>query len=164
MTGPTRLTVLICFAGAVLPPTAAAPQERTVIEQMIATQNPCAALQTEIGGITIGIDQLEEVALRTAKAELEGDRVRVSFVGRLACKTSGAAAISGNAAASVTADADLSLADCSLTGLSVNLSEFGGSLAPALELLAPALQQQISEMARPRLVEACRQFTAGAGS
>lgn len=163
MIGPMRLILLVAFAGAVPPPAAATAQERTVVEQLIATQNPCAALQTEIGGITIGIDQLEEVTLRTARAELEGDDVRVSFAGRLACRTSGAAAISGNAAASITADAGLSLADCSITGLSVSLSEFGGSLAPAIELLSPALQQQITEMARPRLVEACRQFTGAGG-
>lgn len=137
--------------------------DRTFVEELIAMQNPCAELKTTRFGITIGIDKLEEVTLTTASATLQGNDIALSFAGRLTCGTSDAAVLTGNAATSVTAAATMSLADCSIATLDVSLSEFGGTFAPILQALAPALEQEIASAARPRLIEACHDFRGVGG-
>lgn len=156
------LALALVVAPLVTPPDARA-QEPTVIEKMIAAQNPCSELKTKTAlGITIGIDKLDEVTLNTASASLDGNDVSLGFDGRLACRTSDAAVVKGNAATSVVAKAKLSLKDCAVDSLTVTLSEFGGTFGPILEAFAPALEQEIAAMATSRVIEACRAFRGDA--
>lgn len=133
-------------------------QDRTVIEEMIAAQNPCAGLKTEIAGQTVGIDRLQDVTLGAADAALRGDDLTLSFSGRLACATSGSALLKGDASSAVAASADVSLAACENASVEVLLSDFGGSFAAVVQALAPVLELQLAETARPMIVDACRRL------
>lgn len=146
---------MICLVAVGSPAVAQEPATRTVIEEMIAARNPCAGLVTDIAGQRVGIDKLDEIVLREADASLRGDDVTLSFAGRLACKTSDAALFSGDASAAVSADAQVSLADCDAASLQVRLSDFGGSFAAVLQALKTVLEMQIVESARPEFVKAC---------
>ena len=93
-------------------PATAAPRQRTVIESFVAATNPCTALRTEVGGQVIGLDELEDVEIRTAAATLVGDAMTVSLDGRLSCRAPAGALLQGDAASDIDATATLSLADC----------------------------------------------------
>lgn len=162
--------LLVIVTGLVVVPPGAWAQELTVIDAMIAAQNPCAELKTKTKtktktklGITIGIDKLEEVTLKTASASLAGNDVSLAFDGRLACRTSDAAVVKGNAAASVAAAAKLSLADCAVESVIVTLSDFGGTFGPILQAFAPVIEEEIVAAAKPRLMEACTSFRGTGG-
>jgi hypothetical protein len=135
--------------------------EMTVVERRIAEQNPCRDLKTTQLGIPIGIDVLQDIALDTAEISLIGDAVSVSLAGRIACQSSEEAIFSGNAAASITASANLLLSDCSIGAHDVTLSDFGGDFGPILEALAPLLEERLAETARGSLVRACEDFRGG---
>ncbi|MFC6461113.1 hypothetical protein ACFP76_11100 [Paracoccus aerius] len=136
------------------------PATRTIIEELVAAQNPCAGLSTEILGQPVGIDRLDEVVLREADASLRGDNILLSLSGRLGCRTSDAGFIKGDASATVSADAEVSLADCEAPTVQVQLSDFGGSFAGLLGALGPVLEEQLAEAMRPKLVEACHDLRA----
>lgn len=147
---------LICAVLAATPAIAQDAPERTVIEDLIAAQNPCASLKTKIAGLQIGIDNLDDLALDSADVSLIGDDVALSFHGRLACKTSSAAAFKGSASSAIDASAQVSLADCDKASVQVALSDFGGTFAAAvLQALQPVLEQQIAQTAQPSLSKAC---------
>ena len=131
-------------------------RERTVIEEIVAAGNPCAALRTEIGGQPIGLDALDDVEIRTANAALDGDAVTLSLSGRLACRTPEGSLLQGDAASDVDATAAVSLADCAAADVRVTLSAFGGSFAGIIEALRPTIEARIAEAARPQIVAACR--------
>ena len=137
-------------------PATAAPRQRTVIESFVAATDPCTALRTEVGGQVIGLDELEDVEIRTAAATLVGDAMTVSLDGRLSCRAPAGALLQGDAASDVDATATLSLADCEAADVRISLSGFGGSLAGIVEALHPSLEARIAEAARPQLVAACR--------
>lgn len=142
---------------------ASAADSRTVVEELIAAENPCQRLRTRQFGMTIGVDKLKDVRLDAATIRLEGNRVALDFSGRLACETSSGAALSGDAAATVVASAGLSLADCSIDALDVHLSDFGGSFGPILAALAPTVEAELRKAAAPKIREACRDFRGSGG-
>lgn len=155
-----RIWCLCTLAALPVPSAGQEPATRTVIEDLVAAQNPCAGLSTEFMNQPIGIDQLDEVVLREADASLRGDDIVLSLTGRLGCRTSDAGLIKGDASATVSADAEVSLADCEAASVQVQLSDFGGSFAGLLGALAPALEDQIAEAVRPKLVETCHDLRA----
>ena len=130
----------------------------SVIERLIAEQNPCKDLEGTRFGVPFDIAVLQEVALEGAEISLHGDDVSATFAGRLACRTSDDAFLSGTAAASVQMSASLSLADCSIETLEVSLGDFGGDFGPILQALAPLLEVALEEAARSPLVHACQDF------
>lgn len=145
---------LLCFFW----PTSSLAQEMTIVERLLAEQNPCRNLKTTQLGIPIGIDVLQDIALDTAEISLNGNDVSVSLTGRIACQTPEEAIFSGSAAASITANANLFLSDCSIDALEVSLNDFGGDFGPILEALAPFLEVGLAETARSSLVQACADF------
>lgn len=147
-------SVAIAFAGG---PCAQAAQ-RTVVEELIAAQNPCQGLRTKQFGMTIGVDRLKDVRLDTATVRLDGDRLSMDFAGRLTCETSPGAGFTGDAAASVQAEAGLTLADCAIESMDVRLSDFGGSLGPILAAFAPTIESELRKGAEPKLRDACREL------
>lgn len=138
--------------------TSIAAEEPTVVEALIAAQNPCEDFKTERFGVTIGIDKLREVRLRTARAELDGNDISLSFEGHLACETSDVAVLTGDAATSISAATQLSLSDCSISAFDITLSEFAGTFGGLLRAFAPHLEQEIAAATRPKLIEACQKF------
>lgn len=145
------MTLLLALGGTFPVPVAA----RTVVEELIAAQNPCQGLRTKQFGMTIGVDRLKDVQLDTASVRLEGDRLSMDLDGRLTCETSPGAGFSGDAAARVRADAGLSLTDCSIETIEVRLSDFGGSLGPILAAFAPTIEAELRRSAEPKLRAAC---------
>lgn len=142
---------------------ARAADNRTVVEELIAAENPCQRLRTRQLGMTIGVDKLKDVRLDTATIRLEANRVTLDFSGRLACETSSDAVLSGDAAATVVASADLSLADCTIDALDVHLSDFGGSFGPILAALSPTIEAELRKAAAPKIRAACRDFLGRSG-
>lgn len=138
-----------------LAPVAASAAPRTVVEEIIAAQNPCQGLRTEQFGLTIAVDRLKDVRLDNATVRLEGDRLSMDLDGRLACETPAGAAFAGDAAATVAAEAELTLADCAIETLDVGLSDFGGSLGPILAAFAPTVEAELKRAAAPKLRDAC---------
>lgn len=129
---------------------------RTVVEDLIAAQNPCQGLRIKQFGMTIGVDRLKDVRLDTATLRLEGDRLSMDLDGRLTCETSPDSGFSGDAAATVQAEAGLTLADCAIETIDVRLSDFGGSLGPILAAFAPTIEAELKKSAEPKLRDACR--------
>ncbi|MFT3973096.1 MAG: hypothetical protein QM699_06515 [Amaricoccus sp.] len=157
MRGTKFLLGLVALAAVVVVGgTAAGASERTVVEELIAAQNPCQGLRTKQFGVSIGVDRLKDVRLDTATVHLQGDRLSMDLDGRLACETSPGAAISGDAAATVRAEAELALADCAIDALDVRLTDFGGSLGPILAAFAPRIEAELRKAAEPKLRAACR--------
>lgn len=148
-------TILLAAAGT---SAARASEPRTVVEDLIAAENPCQGLRTKQLGMTIGVDKLKDVRLDTATIHLEGDRLSMDLDGWLACESAPGAGISGDAAATVQAEAGLTLAKCDIETLDVRLSDFGGSFGPILAALAPTIEAELRKTAEPKLREICRQF------
>ena len=152
---------LLLAQAAAIPARAADPRPddgRTVVEALIAGENPCKQLQTRQFGMTLGVEKLKDVHLDSATIRLDGNQVSLDFSGRLACETSPGAAFTGDAAATVVASAGLSLADCSIDALDVALSDFGGTFGPILAALAPTIEAEIRKTAAPKIRDACRDF------
>lgn len=145
-------------AGALGPQACARAATRTVVEELIAAQNPCQGLRTEQFGMTIGVDRLKDVRLDTATIRLEGDRLSMELDGRLTCETSPGSGFSGDAAATVRAEAGLTLATCAIDTMDVGLSDFGGSLGPILAAFAPTIEAELKRSAAPKLRDVCYQL------
>lgn len=77
---------------AAMPPVSARAAEPTVIDQLIAAQNPCSGLKASAGSVSIGLDELENVALEQADVSLRGDDISVSLAGSFACHSASGAA------------------------------------------------------------------------
>ncbi len=138
-------------------------RQRTVIETMVAASNPCASLRTEVGGQAIGLDELDDVEIRTADASLAGDAVTLTLAGRLSCRTPAGALLKGDAASDVTATAAVSLTDCTAADVRVSLSDFGGSFGMILQALQPTIEAKLVEAARPQVVATCRAIRSDLG-
>lgn len=152
----TILATLVAAGG--IASAAQAREPRTVVEELIAAENPCQGLRTKQFGMTIGVDTLKDVRLDTATIRLEGDRLSMDLDGWLACESAPGAGISGDAEATVQAEAGLTLAQCDVETLDVRLGDFGGSFGPILAALAPTIEAELRKTAEPRLREVCRQL------
>lgn len=152
--GPGAVLALVGLALA--PAASATERTRTVVEQRVAEMNPCAALTAEFGGQTVGLDTLDDVVVRSARATLDGDAVTFTLDGRLSCRIGTGALLQGDAASDVSVTAAVSLADCTQADISVSLGAFGGSFASILDALHPTIEARLAEAARPRIADACR--------
>ena len=157
MIGPTVGAVTALLSSAAL------SQERTVVEELIVDQNPCAGLVTEQLGQRIGIEELESISLPEADIALRGDNLTVRFSGALACKAPEGSIIIGNASADISAEGRLSLATCETESLSVSLSNFRGTFGTLLAAIGPELETELAEKARSALVQGCREFRGRSG-
>lgn len=131
-------------------------QADTIVERRLAALQPCAGLEAEDFGLRLAIDKLESVELSHVELDLSGDVITVSMQGALACRTSDAAVIQGNASVAVDAEAQMDLADCSEVSLSISPTEFGGTFAPAVRaawqpIILPKLMAETKKM----LTQAC---------
>lgn len=150
--------VVVALIAGLSGPAVKAAGQRSVVEEIIAAQNPCQGLRTTHFGITIGVDRLKDVRLDRATVQLDGDEVSIDLDGRLACETSPGATLSGDAAARIRTTAGLGLDTCAVDRLDVRLSDFGGTFGPILAALASTIEAQLRNSAEPRLRKACEDF------
>jgi hypothetical protein len=136
-------------------------QDRTVIEQVIAAQNPCGSLKVAQLGVSIGIDQLDYVEIDEVDLTLRGNDVTARLGGRLACRTPASSFVQGDASASLRADTALNLEDCSMRSLNVQLDRFGGSFKDILAALKGELEQLLASRFQQTVIDQCRRFKAG---
>lgn len=136
-------------------------QDRTVVESMIAAQNPCASLKATQFGVSFGVDTLKEIKVDQIDLSLRGEHVSLSMAGRLGCRTSPSAVMQGDAVASIRADASVLLAGCVVRNVSVALGQFGGSLAGILASARPQIEYSLTEHFRTALTDSCHRFNAG---
>ncbi len=134
----------------------------TMVEDLIAQQNPCRNLKADLMGTRIGIDKLKRVKVSHANLALDGNNVKVDLSGSLACETGPGSAMVGDASADLKASAAASLADCKVSAVSVALSNFGGSLRDVLTALQPSLQESLKQEIKKNFEDGCKDFRAGA--
>lgn len=153
---------LSCGVGAaLLLPTAHAG---TMVEDLIAQENPCKQLKTQLMGSSIGVDKLKRVKVNSANIALNGDHVKLDLSGSLACETGPGSAMVGDASADLKASASASLADCKVSAVSVVLSNFGGSFRDLLSALQQPMQENLKQEIKAQLVKGCQDFRAGLGT
>lgn len=137
-------------------------EAETLVERRLAALEPCSGLKQEILGATLAIDKLERITLSRANLDMTGNLVTLSLQGGLACKTSDAAMIRGNASVAITASAHMNLIDCSIDTLAITPTEFGGEFASVVEAAwVPVILPRIEAEARRMLTQACGDFVAG---
>jgi hypothetical protein len=158
-----KSTIMIIAAMATLSIAPAQAQDRTVLEQMIVEQNPCSGLSTDVGGVTIGVDQLRDVTVDAVDLSLRGDDLTMSLAGNVTCATPDDALLGGDASAAIAASATVNLAQCDMRDLSVTLDDIGGTYGPVLMALRGQIEQALSERIRDRLVSSCQRMMADAG-
>ena len=158
-----RILLAIIWIAVGALPARAGSDDWTVVERMLAAQNPCAALKTRQFGQTIGIDQLEDITLREADLALRDDNVTLSFTGRLACQTlerraAGRRCFGGGdrRGGAVALRLQRHRPDRAAQRLR-------RQFAPILQALAPTLQLAIADAARPKLVAGCHGFRGDKG-
>lgn len=136
----------------------------TMVEDLIAQQNPCRNLKADLMGTRIGIDKVKSVKVNHANLALDGNHVKMDLSGSLACETGPGSAMVGDASADLKASAAASLADCKVNAVSVALSNFGGSLRDILAALQPSLQESLKQEIKKNFEDGCKDFRAGAGT
>ena len=136
----------------------------TMVEDLIAEQNPCKELKAQLMGSQIGIDKVKQVKVNHANLALNGNDVKVDLSGSLACETGPSSMVEGDASADLKASAAASLTDCKVNSVSVKLSNFGGTFRDILVALQPSLQQSLQQEIKTRVEEGCKEFRAGSGT
>jgi len=109
---------------------------QTVIEQAIASENPCQGLKTKVAFVTLGLNYLERIEISNLEISLNEDMLSFELSGSLACATSDKAVFPGSVRAKVDFIGVVNLAECTLSSRSVTLSEISGrygSVAAALK-------------------------------
>ena len=135
-------------------------RDHSRIETLIAQSQPCSGVRND-DFIPVHIDDFESVRLDGIQISVQGDAVAVSLAGRLSCKTSDAAVFPGNAAATIAANANGSLADCAISQAHVDLSDFGGKYGPILQAFEGPIETLLTDTLRKELGLACTRFKAG---
>jgi hypothetical protein len=134
----------------------------TVIEQQLAALKPCSGLKEELFGASLAIDKLESITLSRTQLDINGDLVTLMLQGSLACETSDAALVKGNASVSINATAHMSLTDCSVAILTITPTRFGGTFASVVEAAwRPVILPKLETETRRMLTQACTDFVTG---
>ena len=153
-----RAIVVLLF----LLPLPAAAQE--FLAARIAAENPCKGLelrQTLFGAdVSLGLTELTALEIRRAGLRLEGGLARLDLDGSIACRTGAGSLLQGDAALDLGIAAEVTLADCVVSSLTLTPAGYGGSLGDLLaaawpDLIGPALESE----ARRLLSSACRDAT-----
>lgn len=159
MPSTRRTSIRLCAAASLL--VAAAPdiglsQTRTVVEQMIATQNPCSTLRVNVMGMSVGVDTLDALRVDVFDVSTRGDDLMIELSGRLACRTGSNALAAGDLQASVHLGASVDLASCNVRSTTVELYEIGGSYKDVLEGFRVDAQAAMAAVLQRQITDECR--------
>ncbi|WP_157973674.1 hypothetical protein [Tropicimonas sp. IMCC34043] len=135
----------------------------TVLDRLIVAEQPCSGLKTDTVFGTVSIDRLKEVRVPAADISLRDDLLAISMDGSLACQTSGQALFPGDATASLTARPEIDLASCEIGDVSIELGEFGGTFALAIQQFSGQIEAALTEEVRSGLIDACEALSVAAG-
>jgi hypothetical protein len=136
---------------------------QTVVDRAIANANPCAGLKKKTVVGTVGIDRLKEVHVEEASAAMQGSKLKISFTGHLACRTSDSAAIRGDASAHISVTGEMSLTECNKPDLNVSLTDFGGSFGSIISLASSQIETSLRTAMADQWERACLTLTKKGG-
>ena len=151
-----RPKVIVFFAAAAMLPVPA--QAENVISSMVKEVNPCSGLKVDIGIWEIGIDRFKSADIERADVALRGDEVSASFAGKLACQTSDDALKPGNASVRIDARVSANLDGCTVSGVSVGLTDFGGMYGGAISTFSGLIEDAFEGVVREEVKKACTNF------
>ena len=135
-------------------------QGNTVVERMLAQQNPCRALRVNMLGMAIAVDRLDDLDVSSFEVSIQQDNMIAEVLGRLSCSADSGSMAQGNIQASIRLFASLDLATCTATSVSVSLSEIAGSFADVLRGLQPDAEAAMTSELTQQIVAECREVTA----
>jgi hypothetical protein len=145
---PTFASAAFAFLLAAAPAAEAANPVARAIEQA----KPCSRLKVKALGLAVGLDKFESAAVKTLKVDIDGDHAKFALDGSLACATSEASLLRGDASAELSASFSLDLANCAFSETSIRIVATGGSFRPVLEAakaqIEAALQKSLESLAR----------------
>lgn len=141
-------------------PTTVHAQSGTVVERMLARENPCQALRVNMLGMNVAIDRLDAVEVTSVEMSIERDNLIVELLGRLSCSTGSNSMARGDIQASVRLFASMDLATCTDPVASVSLSNITGSFGEVVQGFQPELEAAMTSELSRQLVAECRAFTA----
>ncbi len=131
---------------------------QSVVEKLIAAENPCAPLKKKTFLGKVGIDKLRGVHLDQADILLQGDTVKITVNGELACGTSNHSVVQGDASASITALATADIAQCNVTLMDVSLGHFGGAFGDVIAALSHKIKAGLEKRLSAVLIDACHRL------
>lgn len=129
---------------------------QTVIEALIASQEPCRGLSTDAPLIgKVGVDELEEVRVPEVNIALRDDEFSMSMTGRLACKTSEDAMFAGSASARFEARMKADIATCKVSEAIVKLDKFDGEYEAVLSAFQSQMEEALTKELQSTIVDFC---------
>lgn len=156
----TRASVLAATLAIFMAPSAGIAQSGTVIERMLARENPCRALRVNMLGMNVAIDRLDAVEVSSFEMSIQRDNLIVELLGRLSCSTGSNSMARGDIQASVRLFASMDLATCAASTVSVSLNDVTGSFGEMLQGFQPELESAMTNEFSRQLVTECRAATA----
>lgn len=141
---------------------ASATSSQTVLERILDADQLCRGLATNTPFGTIGVEQLKDVRIPAADISLRGDVLTISLDGSLACESSSAALIAGDASASFSTRADIDLGTCTARDVFVTMTQFGGTFGIALQQFSSQIEAALSEKVLSALTDTCIALNAAA--
>lgn len=140
-------------------PTTAHTQSGTVVERMLARENPCRALRVNMLGMNVALDRLDAVEVTSVEMSIQRDSMIVELLGRLSCSTGSNSMARGDIQASVRLFASMDLATCTDPVASVSLSNIAGSFGEVVQGFQPELEAAMTSELSRQLVAECRTAT-----
>ncbi len=153
------LTILLVASAIWMPPDEG--ESATVVETLIAAQNPCGGLKTSTPLGQIGVDKLKNVRVPEVDVSLRDNLVTISLQGSLACKTSDKAVFRGDASAKLAGSIGVDLGTCEFLDVTISLSEFGGKFGQAIAAFSDQIETTLQEEARKAIGQACKALLSG---
>lgn len=156
----TRASVLAATLAIFMAPSAVTAQSGTVIERMLARENPCRALRVNMLGMNVAIDRLDAVEVASFEMSIQRDNLIMELLGRLSCSTGSNSMARGDIQASVRLFASMDLATCTASTVRVSLNDITGSFGEMLQGFRPELESAMTNEFSRQLVAECRAATA----
>lgn len=103
------------------------------LERALERLQPCQGLKVNVRLATIGVDNLEKLSVEEVTITVKGDAADAAVTGTLACKTSDAALVRGDASARFSATVHMDLATCTVSGQKVEILSTGGTFGSLVD-------------------------------
>lgn len=155
----TRNTMVTAALAICLTPSLTFAQSSTVIERMLAKENPCRALQVNALGMSVAINRLDDVNVTSFEISVQRDNLIMELLGRLSCSTGSNSMAQGNIQASIRLFASMDLATCTAPSVSVSLTDITGSFGEILQGFQTEMEAAMTRELSQQLVTECKAIT-----
>ena len=115
----------------------------TVLERMIASENPYKGIKARVAFFNVGIDNIKQVSVSKLDISVRNDVLVFDLAERLACRTSSEAFIKDDVKAKFEFTAEINLTDCSITNQSVSMLEIDGTFASIATTLKEKIESSL---------------------